>query len=639
MLTLDMKTPNFTDENIAKIAEIFPNCVTEIQDEKGNLIRGIDFDLLRQELSANIVEGQKERYQINWPGKREALIKANEPINKTLRPCHEESVNFDTTQNLYIEGDNLEALKLLQESYLGKVKMIYIDPPYNTGNDFVYNDSFIAEIEIYNEQSGYVDDLGNQLIAEEQYKKNQQSNGRFHSDWLSMIFPRLKLARQLLKTDGIIFISIDDNEIHNLRKVCDEVFGEENFVDNMIWKKRYGGGAKEKHLVSLHEYVLVYAKNKEALNEIFIPLDQESITRYYKLKDSNFSTRGPYRTHPLEAGKAVDARPNLVFDIPAPDGTMITPKRQWYWSQERVEAAIKNGELEFVKGKDGDWTVHSKQYLRDENGIQRQGKAFSIIDNVYSQHGTNEILDIFGNAKIFSYPKPSQLIYQLLSIGLDTKSDDIILDFFSGSAATAHALMELNAEDGGSRKFIMVQLPEELDEKSEAYKAGYKTIPDIGKERIRRAGQKILEENKNKEGIENLDIGFRVLKIDSSNMKDIYYSPDQINQSLLSGLVDHIKEDRTPEDLLFQVLLDWGVDLMLPIVREEILGKTVFFVDGDTLAACFDDGIDEAFVKELAKREAMRVVFKETGFARDDIKDNVEQIFKELSPDTEVRAI
>lgn len=633
MNKLEMQTPNFTDENIEKLAGLFPNCVTEAKDANGKLKKAIDFDLLKQELSENIVDGPRERYQINWPGKKEALISANTPINKTLRPCREESVDFDTTENLYVEGDNLDALKLLQEGYLGKVKMVYIDPPYNTGRDFVYNDNFTRSREEELEASEQINESGGRLVA------NPETNGRYHSDWLNMIYPRLKLARNLLKDDGLIFISIDDNEIENLKKLCDELFGEENFIDNMIWKKRYGGGAKEKYLVTLHEYILVYAKNIQCTKEIHIPLSDESVKRYYKSKDVNFDLRGPYRTHPLEAGKAVDARPNLVFDIPAPDGHMITPKRQWYWSKERVLSAISKNELEFVKGKSGEWTVHSKQYLYDENGIKRQAKAFSLIDDVYSQHGTNEILNIFGNAKIFSYPKPSNLLIQLLNIGLGSKSKDIIVDFFSGSAASAHAVMQANAEDNGKRKYIMVQLPEETDEKTEAYKAGYKTIPEIGKERIRRTGKKIKEENADKEGIEDLDIGFRVLKIDSSNMKDVYYTPDQMSQSLLDSQEQNIKEDRTAEDLLFQVLLDWGVNLSLPITREEINGKTVYFVDEDTLVACFDDNLDAEFAKEIAKRKPLRAVFKESGYKQDEDKINIDQVILQFSPDTEVRAI
>ena len=634
MQKLKLHSPDLTQANIDKldaISKLFPHCVTEALDAQGVLSKSVDFDQLRQELSATLVEGPQERYQLNWPGKREALLTANAPIAKTLRPCREESVDFDTTQNLFIEGDNLDALKLLQETYLNKVKMIYIDPPYNTGNDFIYEDDFAEDSASYFERSNQKDDGGNRMVA------NTESNGRIHSDWISMIFSRLKLARNLLREDGMIFISIDDNEASNLRKICDEIFGEENLVDCMVWKKRYGGGAKEKHLVTLHEYIYVYAKSINHIGEIFIPLTEESIKRYYKSTDSNFSTRGPYRTHPLEAGKAVDARPNLVFPIDAPDGTKINPKRQWYWSSERVRIAMLNNELEFLKDKQGGWTVHSKQYLKDENGSTRQAKAFSIIDNVFSQHGTNEILDIFGNAKIFSYPKPTKLISQLVEIGTNAIDEEIILDFFSGSCSCAHAIMTLNAEDAGKRRYIMVQLPENCDESSEAFKAGYKTISEIGKERIRRAGKKIKEENAIT--APDLDVGFRVLKIDSSNMKEVFYTPDAVSQDLLSDQVNNIREDRTAEDLLFQVLLDWGVDLSLPITQETIAGKPVFFVDGNALAACFETGINEDFVKLLAKRAPLRVVFRDAGFANDSVKINVEQIFKLMSPSTEVKTI
>lgn len=633
MEKLKMHTPDLTQDNIARISELFPDCVTEAKDAQGNIKLAIDFDQLKQELSGQIVEGPQERYHLNWPGKREALLTANAPIAKTLRPARDESVDFDTTKNLFIEGDNLEALKLLQETYLGKVKMIYIDPPYNTGNDFVYEDDFAEDSEEFLKKSCQKDDEGNRLVA------NTESNGRFHSDWLSMIYSRLKIAKNLLKEDGLILVSIDDNEAANLKRLCDEIFGEQNFIDQIIWKKRYGGGAKEKFLVTLHEYVLVYAKDINTLENFYIPLTEESINRYYKQKDENYNLRGPYRTHPLEAGKAVDARPNLVFDIPAPDGSFISPKRQWYWSQERVEEAIKNNELEFVKDKNEKWSVHTKQYLKDENGIVRQGKPFSIIDDVYSQHGTNEILNLLGNAKIFSYPKPSLFILKLLQICLEPGSNDVVLDFFSGSGSTAHALLELNASDGGNRKFLMVQITEECDAKSEAFKAGYKNIADISKERISRAGKKILEgechENWNK------DVGFRVLKIDSSNMADIYYVPDAVKQADLLKSADNIKPDRVKdhESLLFQVLLDWGVDLTLPVRKDKIQGKDVYFVDENALVACFENGISEDMVKELAGFKPLRVVFRDNGFESDAVKINVDQIFKQLSPGTEVKSI
>ncbi|HHT9690284.1 TPA: site-specific DNA-methyltransferase [Legionella pneumophila] len=630
-----MHSKDLTEDNIEKIVSLFPNCITEATDEQGKIRKKIDFDMLRQELSREIVEGPQERYQLNWPGKRQALLMANASIAKTLRPCREESVHFDKTQNLFIEGDNLDAVKLLQETYLGKVKMIYIDPPYNTGNDFVYNDDFSENSIDYLKKSNQLDKNGNRLVP------NPDTNGRFHSCWLSMMYSRLKLARNLLNEKGLIFISIDDNEIVNVRRILDELFGEDNFVDCIIWKKRYGGGAKEKFLITVHEYVLIYAKNIEKLDNLFIPLTDESVKRYYKLKDENFSLRGPYRTHPLEATKSMGDRENLVFEIQAPDGSKVSPKRQWLWSKDRVESALSKNEIAFLKDKNGNWSVHTKQYLKDENGVLRKGKPFSLIDDIYTQHGTNEIIELFGSAQIFSFPKPSKLIYKLIQIACNDDKDALILDFFSGSCSTADAVLQLNAEDNGKRRFIMIQFPEICGSKSEAYKLGYSNIADIGKERIRRTGKKIKEEHTDKEGIDKLDIGFRVLKIDSSNMTDVYYTVDTINQDLLTKHTDNVKPDRAPEDILFQVLLDWGVDLTLPIKKNIIREHEVFFVDEDALVACFDnDGkITEEFVKELTQYSPLRVVFLDAGFASDSVKINVTQIFKQLSPHTEVKTI
>lgn len=620
---MKMHSVNKVDENVEKIGKLFPNCVTEtLVDDK--LTKVIDFDMLRQELSSFVVEGREERYQFTWPDKRKSVLLANAPISKTLRPCREESVNFDTTENLYIEGDNLEVLKLLQETYLGKIKMIYIDPPYNTGSDFVYEDDFAQDSGEYIANSGQYDSEGNRLV------QNTDNNGRFHTDWLNMIYPRLKLAKELLTDDGVILISIDDCEQDNLRRLCDEVFGRRNFIDTLIWKKRYGGGAKEKYFVSLHEYVLVYCKNIDMLNELYVPLSNESAERYYSKRDSKYETRGGYRTHPLEAGKAMDARPNLIYPIPAPDGTQIFPRKQWLWGKERAYEALKNDELEITQGKEG-WVVSSKQYLREEDGSIRPAKMLSIIDDIYTQHGTNEMISIFGNAKVFQYPKPSEFILKLVSV-ISENSDDLILDFFSGSAATAHAVMKLNAMDGGHRKFIMVQLPEETDEKSEAYKAGYKNICEIGKERIRRAGKKIVDEA----GLtaQNLDIGFRVLKCDSSNMKEVYYSPSEYTPSLFSSLTDNIKEDRTPEDLLFQVMLDLGVLLSSKIEETTIAGKKVFSVADGYLIACFDEDITDETIKEIAQKKPYYFVMRDGGYASDSVATNFDQIFAAYSPST-----
>ena len=674
---LRMQTANKTDENFRKLAAMFPNAVTETINENGEVVRAIDKDVLMQEISCTVVDGNEERYQFTWPDKKKSVLLANAPINKTLRPvrdnetvptgadsegkpyCSTGSVDFDTTENLYIEGDNLEVLKLLQETYLGKIKMIYIDPPYNTGNDFVYEDDFAQSTDEYLANSGQFDEDGNRMV------QNTESNGRFHTDWLNMIYPRLKLAKDLLTDDGMVLISIDDCEQDNLRRLCDEVFGRRNFVDTLIWKKRYGGGAKEKYFVSLHEYVLVYCRNIDSLNELFVPLSDESAERYYSKRDSKYVTRGGYRTHPLEAGKAMDARPNLIYPIPAPDGTMIMPKKQWLWSKERVMEALKNDDIEIVMGKDG-WVVSSKQYLREEDGSIRPAKMLSIVDDVYTQHGTNEMIQIMGNAKIFQYPKPSAFIKKLVSVVTESK-DEYVMDFFSGSAATAHAVMQLNAEDKGHRKFIMVQLPEVTDEKSEAYKAGYKTICEIGKERIRRAGQKIQEERleaialskhewdqttfyvEHKEECDRLghlpdeyfakehppiDTGFRVLKCDTSNMKEVYYNPAEYEASLFSRLEDNIKEDRTPEDLLFQVMLDLGVLLSSKIEETTIAGKKVFNVEDNYLIACFDSDVTEETIKAIAKQKPYYFVMRDSSMANDSVATNFDQIFATYSPDT-----
>ena len=625
---MKFESPDMTAQNIDRIAALFPNCITEMLDEEHSTPekkvykRAVNFELLKQMLSPDVVDGD-EAYEFTWVGKKAAIVEANKPIRKTLRPCVAESKDWDTTENLYIEGDNLEVLKLLQESYLGKVKMIYIDPPYNTGNDFIYADDFMRSQEEENEQMGMYDEDENRLF------KNTDTNGRFHSDWCSMIYSRLMLARGLLADTGLIFVSIDDCELTNMRRICDEVFGETNFVDTIIWKKRYGGGAKEKWLVSLQEYVLVYCKNAALLGELYVPLTKDSIERYYQKKDENYATRGGYRTHPLEATKSMDARANLVYPIPAPDGSEIWPKRQWLWSKDRAYEALVKGELEIYQGNDGSWQVATKQYLRDADGTERLGKMFSIIENIYTQHGTNEMISLMGNAKIFPFPKPSSFVKQLLPLASD--KDSIVLDFFSGSATTAHAVMQLNAEDGGHRKFIMVQLPEPCDEASEAYKAGYKNICEIGKERIRRAGDKIKSESPMT--TQDLDIGFRVLKLDDSNMKDVYYAPDDYDQGMLAGLESNIKDDRTDLDLLFGCLIDWGLPLSLPYKSEQIDGCTVHTYNDGDLIACFDANIPESVVKEIAQRRPLRAVFRDSGFASSPEKINVFEIFKLYMPE------
>ncbi|MDR6193295.1 site-specific DNA-methyltransferase [Siphonobacter sp. SORGH_AS_0500] len=630
-----MASPDQVNKNLEALAALFPNCITETENGKA-----VDFDLLKQELSHQVIEGSKERYRLEWPGKREAIVTANLPTTKTLRPVRADSLNFDETENLYIEGDNLEVLKLLQESYFGKIKMIYIDPPYNTGNDFVYKDNFAQATEEFKEESGLVDEQNQRLVA------NPETSGRYHSDWLSMMYSRLKLARNLLTEEGMILLSIDDNEIHNLRKLCDEILGEENFIECFIWKKRYGGGAKEKFIVNLHEYILFYCKNRSILNTIEVANNPEFIAKYYTKKDQFFNERGPYRTQPLEAAKSMGERKNLVYEIPGPDGVSIWPKRQWLWSKERTYDALKRDGLEFNVDSVGKYTVNIKQYLRDEDGNEKTLKVTSIIEEIFTQHGTKEIESIFGRVDYFSYPKPSELIKVLLKFGL--KEGGIILDFFSGSATTAHAVMQLNAEDGVNRKFIMVQLPEAMDEKSEAYNAGYKNICDIGKDRIRRVGKKIQEELAQKKSKEldfsgqepkQLDTGFRVYRLDSSNMQDVYYRPQDYQQDQLDIFADNIKPDRTADDLLAQVMLDWGLPLFYKIEPLLVLDKKVFRVAQDSLLACFDKGIDEAFAKEIASYKPLRIVFRDQSFKDDTAKENVRQLLKQLSPDTEMRVI
>jgi len=555
MTKLDMKTPDFTDENIEKLAQLFPNIVTESKDEKGNTKKAIDFELLKQELSANIVDGNKERYSINWPGKKEALLTANQPINKTLRPYENESVDFENTKNLYIEGDNLEALKLLQESYLNKIKMIYIDPPYNTGKDFVYKDNFTQDKDEFLEDDGQKDEDGGRLVA------NLDSNGRYHSDWLSMMYPRLKLARNLLKNDGVIFISIDDNEVANLRKLCDEIFGEDNFVADFVWKTRQASGKQvaENNTSNEHEFILCYQKNKVSK---FLGVDRDK--KSYTNPDND--PRGDWAKHPLDVGSTKDERPNCFYDLVDPlTGNVYpaNPNRVWAFAPSSMQKLLDEGKILFhPEGKTKPylkkfWTELKSEFKPISTWLDKQ--AFDIG---YNTEGTKLVNNIFDDKKIFDYPKPPSIIKLLIK--QVTSENDLILDFFSGSATTAHAVMQLNAEDGGERKYICVQIPELTDEKSEAYKAGYKNICEIGKERIRRAGKKIVDDS----GKKDLDIGFRVLKIDSSNMKDVYYTPDSMSQSILDYQAQNIKEDRTAQDLLFQVLLDWGVDLTLPITKE-----------------------------------------------------------------------
>ncbi|MBQ9982134.1 MAG: site-specific DNA-methyltransferase [Oscillospiraceae bacterium] len=635
---LKMHTPNKADENFQKLAALFPNAVTETitgYDEEGKPIveRAIDKDVLMQEISTTVVEGKDERYQFTWPDKKKSILLANSPISKTLRPCREESVDFDNTENLYIEGDNLDVLKILQETYLGKIKMIYIDPPYNTGNDFVYNDDFAESTEEYLANSGQFDEEGNRLV------QNTESNGRFHTDWLNMIYPRLKLAKDLLSEDGVIFISIDDNEVENLRKSCDEIYGVSNFVAQLsiIVKtegRQYGYFAKT------HEYVLIYAKsiNSVTMNEIKVT---DGIFKYSDEK-GGFNTIG-LRNRAVRIFNSTN-RPNLRYpfyvDINNKDEYGFSKvstipfdgwkevwasvvdglESVWRWGKETAEK--NKDELVALQGNDGEIRIFKK-----DRDLTTLPKTVWFEKELNSIVGTREVANIVGKG-MFDFPKPLYLLKRIIEIA--TNENSLVLDFFSGSATTAHAVMQLNVEDGGNRKFIMVQLPEETDEKSEAYKAGYKNICEIGKERIRRASKKIAEENSDAK----FDGGFRVLKLDSTNMKDVYYNPSEFIPSLLDNLADNIKEDRTPEDLLFQVMLDLGVLLSSKIEENIINGKKVFNVEGNYLIACFDENVTDETITAIAKQKPYYFVMRDSSMANDSVATNFEQIFATYSPDT-----
>ncbi len=670
MEKLDLQTPDFTSANIARVAELFPNCRTETKLPDGTIKPGIDFDLLRQELNYDLVEGPQERYRLDWPGKREALALANTPIRKTLRPNRKESVDFDATRNLYIEGDNLDALKLLQETYLGQVKMIYIDPPYNTGNDFIYDDDFAADLRQHERDSGERDRQGNKLLDAERWKQNSSSNGRFHSDWLSMMYSRLRLAKNLLKEDGVIFASIDDNEIDNLTKLTGEIFGPENFLFCVTLLCNPKGRSHDKFVANCHEYVLAFSRNELPKDCLNILKTAEEVAEDYPLKDS----KGSYRELELrnthrEFGK--HNRRNLYYPIfvdittgsaslknnSASSLVKVLPDWEdgfegcWTWGEEKATAELRD-----LVGKNvgGRWKIYRKGYAgKDGEEATKKVKSIWTDKSFHTEKGQAAFNVLFNSReKLFQSPKSIGLVKQLVQ--MSTMPNDIILDFFSGSATTAHAVMQLNSEDGGKRRHIMVQLPEPCDEKSEAFKAGYATIAEIGKERIRRAGAKIraeLEEKLAKElpgsdehvsiksRLASLDTGFRVLKVDSSNMADVYYQPDELKQDDLTLHVDNLKKGRGDEDLLFQVLLDWGVDLALPITEEKIEGRRVFFVGDNDLAACFEMKLDETFVRALAKRKPWHAVFRDASYASDAVKINIDQIFKALSPDTKLKTL
>lgn len=632
---LKMMSMDRTSENIEKIRAIFPNCVTEVLRD-GKEEYAIDFDILRQELSKDIVEGREERYQMTWPDKKKAILLANTRITKTLRPCREESVDFDNTENLYIEGDNLEVLKLLQETYLGKVKMIYIDPPYNTGKDsFVYNDIYSMDEEDFKKAGGYYDEEGNRVID---VKENSESNGRFHTDWLNMIYPRLKIARDLLSDDGVIFISIDDNEQANLKKVCDEVFGEDNFIGQWNWFKSATPPNLSYKIKKNIEYVLCYEKKRD--NVKYKGLNKVSNSNDPFTKPQNSYKILTFPPHSIKTNLAdgvykqgiygTDKFPNeLINDLIVENGynkNEVSFKNRFIWIQETLNQNIKEN-LDIFLSKALVLSYKKKNYLPEcpPNFIDK-----SVGVDTTEQAGKD--LENLFNIDVFDYPKAVSLLTYLLEF--KGNKEDIVLDFFSGSATTAHAVMQLNAEDGGNRKFIMVQLPEACDEKSEAYKAGYKNICEIGKERIRRAGKKIKEESPLTTS--NLDTGFRVLKLDSSNMRDVFYKPEELTQMSMLDTQDNIKPDRSAEDLLFQVMLDMGAPLSAKIEQNTVCGKQVFTVADNYLMACFEDNLAEDVITAIAKQQPLYAVFRDSSFATDSVAKNVEQIFATYSPDTKL---
>lgn len=640
-MKIDMKTLDLVNDNIKKIMELFPSCITEQFDETGDLVMGIDFTLLKQELSGCVVDGLQERYQIDWPGKRESLLAANAPISKTLRPDMMSSSYFESTKNLFIEGDNLDALKLLQESYLGKIKLIYADPPYNTGNDILYKNDFYDEIESHYLKTGQIDDEGNKYVT------NFNSNGSFHSNWLSMMYPRIKLARNLLKEDGFLCLAIDHNELANLINITDEIFGKQNRIGIVSVVHKPEGRNQAKFFGPSNEFMLVYAKNIFNANLRQVVLDEEQAKdfnlrdakglyrrkNFIRLSDGKYSLREnkPTFYYPIYVDPSSLQISNVGHDgyIEIYPITTSGQERTWKTTPETFWQRCLQGDIEAIREND-QIVIYEK--LREDQVI----KTHWIDKKYHGYHYGTKLLDDLLKQKTFDFPKSLFLVKDVVK--LMTEESDIILDIFAGSATTAHAVMKLNAEDGGNRKFIMVQLPEATDEKSEAYKAGYKNIAEISKERIRRAGKQILESDNINESW-NKDIGFRVLKTDESNMKDVFYKPQELNQSQLFDQVDNVKDDRNAEDLLFQIMLDWGLELSLPIHIETIQGKKVYCVAEDALIVCFDDGITEELVKELAGKQPMRLLFRDNYYANNDVKINAGQLVKQLSPKTELKSI
>lgn len=623
MERLRMHSVNKVDENIKRISELFPNTLTEVikgyhEDGSPIIEHAIDFDLLRQELSDAVVEGPEERYQFTWPDKKKSILLANAPIAKTLRPCKKESVDFENTENLYIEADNLDALKLLQETYLGMIKLIYIDPPYNTGKDFVYDDNFEQLEQHYLIHSGQYDDYGNRIV------KNLESNGRFHSDWLNMIYPRLLLARDLLSDDGVIFISIDDNEVENMKKICNEIFGSMNFIATVIWERAFSPVNLKKHFSENHDYVLCYAKKIDKVVSNGLRRTAEADNRY---NNPDNDPRGPWTSSDMTVGPEIKEK---MYDIVTPSGKLVRPAsgRCWLYTKDRFEEMLADNRIWF--GESGENMPRVKKFLSEVKQGITPLTIWKYSDIGHSQEAQQQLKQLFDGKAYFDYPKSIGLIKRILE--LYSNKDSLILDFFSGSSTTAHAVLKLNAEDNGKRKFIMVQLPEETDNKSEAYNSGYKNICEIGKERIRRAGQKILKEHP--EVSSQLDVGFRVLKVDSTNMQDVYYKPAEYKQDNLEFFENNIKPDRAPEDLLFQVLLELGVLLSSKIEQTEIGGKRVFNVADGYLLACFDNDVSSEVVSEIAKKQPYYAVFRDSGIANDSVATNFEQIFETYSPST-----
>jgi len=620
---LKMQTADGVQDNISRIAELFPECITEVKTQRGGVKRSVDFDKLRQLLSSDIVEGNEERYQFTWPDKRKAILAANAPINATLRPCPEESVDFDTTQNLYIEGDNLDVLKCLKETYLHKVKMIYIDPPYNTGNDFVYEDDFAESAAEYLANSGQFDEQGNRLVT------NTESNGRFHTDWLNMIYPRLKVARDLLTEDGVIFISIDDNEVENLRKVCDEIFGESNFIATLVWERAYSPKNDAKYISNSHDYVLMYAKS--AANFVIGRLERtaEANARY---SNPDNDPRGVWKPSDMSV-KTYNAE--CDYSITTPSGRVVEPPagRCWSLSRNAFRERLQDNRIWF--GSDGSSVPCIKRFITE---LKHDGMAPTSIlfykDVGHSQEGAQEVVSLFGDKGVFDGPKPVRLLERLITLA-NLKEDSIVLDFFSGSATTAHAVMKKNVEKEKNCRFIMVQLPEEVSDKKKDQ--GYKNICEIGKERIRRAGAKIKAENPEK--AQHLDTGFRVLKLDSSNMKDVFYSPKETSQLELFRYVDNVKDDRTSEDLLFQVMLELGATLDSKIEESKVDGKTIYNVGDGYLVACFDQDVSDDVVKAIAKMQPTYAVLRDTSLVDDATATNFEQIFKTYAPNTTTKIL